>query len=117
MKTEIDVSIYLSCRRGFLHCPVKYNLFRTSFSIGFIQVPKKIKFTIRTCSNISGVCDHVSASTVQWQQPLGGQGPVNHRTAWLNIILQRVNTYFKPTPVSVNDCVNCEEKKMEKYGQ
>lgn len=75
---------------------------------------KKTKFTIRTCSNISGVCDHVSASTVQWQQPLRGQGPVSHRTAWLDILLQRVNTYFQPTPVSVHDCVNCEGKKKQR---
>lgn len=66
----------------------------------------KIKFTIRKCSKISGVCDHVSASTVECKQPLRDQ----NRTAWLNIIQRGVNTYFKSTPVSIYDCVNCENK-------
>lgn len=81
----------------------------TYSGLQFYSGDVKIYFTIRKCSKISGVCDHVSASTVECKQPLRDQ----NRTAWLNII-QCVNTYFKPTPVNVHDCGNCEKKKQKK---
>lgn len=42
---NIDVTVYVSCRRGSLHCSVKHTLFRASSSISFIQVMKKQSLT------------------------------------------------------------------------